>query len=72
MIDGLKSRINATSECLTTNWTRWFAWHPVRIGGRTVWLRHVWRQDGRDPDPRRAWTKYRMSEPKPRRAKGDV
>jgi len=23
------------------DWRRWFAWHPVRIGGRTYWLTHV-------------------------------
>lgn len=25
------------------NWTRWFAWHPVEINNRWVWLETVYR-----------------------------
>jgi hypothetical protein len=25
-------------------WTKWFAWHPVKIHGRRVWLRTIYRR----------------------------
>jgi hypothetical protein len=25
-------------------WTRWWAWHPIKLNGRTVWLRTVERR----------------------------
>ena len=54
---------------LLTVWHKWFAWYPIRIGGRLVWMRYVWREDGVDPDPRRCWTKYRMTKWRPRRTR---
>jgi len=24
-------------------WHRWFAWHPIKIGGRIIWFNHVLR-----------------------------
>lgn len=29
---------------LSGGWTRWFAWHPVRVGGEWLWLEWVERQ----------------------------
>ena len=25
-------------------WTKWFAWHPIKIHGRRVWLKTVYRR----------------------------
>jgi hypothetical protein len=30
-----------------TRWRRWRAWYPVRVDGRTIWMRTVWRRDSR-------------------------
>ena len=29
-----------------TQWHRWFAWYPIRIEGKLIWLRFVERQVG--------------------------
>ena len=30
------------------NWSRWFAWRPVRICDQWVWLEHVYRRQRYD------------------------
>ena len=27
-----------------SKWERWFAWHPVKINGKTIWGRYVYRR----------------------------
>lgn len=29
-----------------TRWNRWFAWHPVKVGGQWVWLETIERRCG--------------------------
>lgn len=26
-----------------THWYKWFAWHPVNVKGKKVWLRYIYR-----------------------------
>lgn len=30
------------SETLNRRWTKWFAWYPVRVHGKLVWLKTVY------------------------------
>ena len=39
------------------HWHQWFAWRPVRCGGRIVWLRTVERRGCEDMGGH--WTEYR-------------
>jgi hypothetical protein len=44
------------------DWTRWFAWHPVRLDeNRIVWLQTVERQDSRPLSDVIVW-EYRLAE----------
>jgi hypothetical protein len=40
-------------------WQRWFAWHPVRVDGRLVWLRYVERFRVAHAVPDFDWWDYR-------------
>ena len=39
-------------------WHTWFAWYPVRVGSRCIWLERVWRKGflRRDWEGGKFWT----------------
>jgi len=55
LLTDMLERRNGDSE-----WQRWWAWHPVTIKDRKVWLRTVYRkkQWRRAMDPEDAWYWY--------------
>ena len=32
------------SHLVVTPWKKWFAWRPVKVNGKTVWLEYVYRR----------------------------
>ena len=34
---------NPSLEFPATRWYKWFAWHPVNVKGKKVWLQYVYR-----------------------------
>jgi hypothetical protein len=55
-------------------WDQWFAWHPIKIANRTVWLEGVWRF--RDGAVTRYLIRYEGEDPpwkpRPRKSYGEV
>ena len=47
-------------------WHRWFAWHPIRIGKKIVWLEFVNRSQNCDSAPPwlggSYWWEYRLED----------
>jgi hypothetical protein len=39
-------------------WCKWFAWHPVKVKGKRVWLRTVYRRGVEMHTPGGLWTLY--------------
>ncbi len=31
-------------KMVTDPWEKWFAWHPVRVHGKPVWLKTIYRR----------------------------
>ena len=31
-------------KVITLSWEKWFAWHPIKIHGKRVWLKTVYRR----------------------------
>lgn len=42
----------------TLPWTKWWAWHPVRVHGRRVWLKPVYRRCINTYVDMDDWTRY--------------
>lgn len=43
----------------STTWHRWWAWHPVKVGGRTVWFETVERDYCSPAGYGGGWWEYR-------------
>jgi hypothetical protein len=35
---------NMTKERVKEDWEKWFAWHPVEVNGKRVWMQTVYRR----------------------------
>lgn len=41
-----------------SSWEEWFAWRPVKVNGKRVWLKRVYRRDLNTPVEFDNWRKY--------------
>ena len=44
MTDGFRSGGYVARRIVKGDWQKWFAWHPVKIHGRRIWLKTVYRR----------------------------
>ena len=44
MTDGFRSSGYVARKIEKGAWQKWFAWHPVKIHGRCIWLKTVYRR----------------------------
>ena len=45
----IKDPMYSKRETKLKEWHKWFAWFPVNVRGKRVWMEKVWRKNGTWP-----------------------
>jgi hypothetical protein len=58
MFDGMWGTNYVPRKVVVEPWTKWFAWYPIKLHGRRVWLKIIYRRCVVTFIDTNEWSKY--------------